>query len=154
MLNETIRQGTSDESNFIAQKLIDFNLSQVPFGQNPPWDKLCLVALNEAGEVIGGVNASLVWGSSLSIHQLWVDERYRGKNIGSNILDAIEQLGRDKGAHIAHLDTTDFQAQAFYLKHGYETFGMLEGSPCQGHKRYYMKKDLLSLQTSLGKSDE
>lgn len=144
-MEETIREGSTEESIFVAQQLIAYNLSQAPFPQNPPWDSLCLVALNQAGEVIGGVNASLVWGSSLSIHQIWVDERYRGKDIGSHLLTVLEKLGRGKGAKIAHLDTIDFQAEGFYLKHGYKTFGILEGSPCEGHKRFYMKKDLISL---------
>ena len=31
---------------------------------------------------------------------------------------------------------------AFYLKHGYEIFGILEDCP-KGHKRYYLKKSLV-----------
>ena len=45
------------------------------------------------------------------------------------------------GATLAHLDTFDFQAKDFYLKHGYEVFGILDDCP-KGHKRYYMKKVL------------
>jgi hypothetical protein len=38
-----------------------------------------------------------------------------------------------------HLDTFDFQAKDFYVKHGYEVFGVLEDCP-EGHVRYFMKK--------------
>lgn len=41
----------------------------------------------------------------------------------------------------AHLETAEFQALAFYLKHGYEVFGRLPGKPA-GHTWYYLKKDL------------
>ena len=35
----------------------------------------------------------------------------------------------------------NFQAKDFYIKHGYEVFGVLDDCP-KGHKRYYMKKVL------------
>ncbi len=40
---------------------------------------------------------------------------------------------------LIHLDTFDFQAKDFYLKHGYDIFGILDECP-QKHKRYFMKK--------------
>ena len=45
------------------------------------------------------------------------------------------------GAYLSHLDTFDFQAKDFYLKHGYEIFGTLENCP-PNHNRYYLKKAL------------
>jgi hypothetical protein len=142
MMSQLIRKGTQSESDVVANKLIEYNLSQVPFGQNPPWDKLCLVMCDEAGNIIGGINASLVWGSSLSIHHLWINENNRHQHIGTDLLVAMEDEGRSRGAEMVHLDTTDFQALPFYLQQGYELFGTLEGSPCKGHRRYYLKKSL------------
>ena len=46
---------------------------------------------------------------------------------------------REKGCHLIHLDTFDFQAKDFYIKHGYEVFGVLDECP-KKHKRYYLKK--------------
>lgn len=40
---------------------------------------------------------------------------------------------------LIHLDTFDFQAKDFYMKHEYEIFGILDDCPIE-HKRYYMKK--------------
>ena len=39
------------------------------------------------------------------------------------------------------LKTFDFQAKEFYLKHGYEVFGVLEDCPAD-HQRYYLKKKI------------
>lgn len=41
----------------------------------------------------------------------------------------------------ASLDTFDFQAKDFYLKHGYEIFGVLKDCPV-GHECYYLSKGL------------
>ncbi len=141
-MKELIRQSTKEEADHIAKKLIEFNLTKAPFHQNPPWDKLSYIALNEVSDIIGGINASLVWASSLSIHQLWVDDKFRDHGIGRKLLLTAENEARRQGAQMAHLDTLEFQALAFYQKQGYEIFGTLEGSPCKGHKRYYMKKAL------------
>jgi hypothetical protein len=46
-----------------------------------------------------------------------------------------------KKSFLSHLDTFDWQTKEFYLKHGYEVFGVLDDCP-PGHKRYYMKKVL------------
>jgi hypothetical protein len=43
----------------------------------------------------------------------------------------------------AHLDTFDFQAEAFYLKGGYEMFGILDDCP-PGHKRFFLRKTLVT----------
>lgn len=42
---------------------------------------------------------------------------------------------------MVHLDTFDFQAKDFYLKLGYQVFGVLDNCP-QDHSRYFMSKIL------------
>jgi len=57
------------------------------------------------------------------------------------LLKYVEDEAKTIGARLVRLDTYDFQTKDFYLKHGYEIFGVLEDCP-KGHKRYYLKKDL------------
>jgi ribosomal protein S18 acetylase RimI-like enzyme len=73
---------------------------------------------------------------------LWVNEKYRGQGIGSDLLKEIEAAAMTKGFYGSHLETTDFQAAEFYRKNGYEVFGELEGKP-EGHTWFYMKKRLV-----------
>nr|WP_276509068.1 hypothetical protein [Streptobacillus felis] len=40
-----------------------------------------------------------------------------------------------------HLDSFEFQGVEFYLKNGFEIFGILEDSP-KGYKEYFLKKVL------------
>lgn len=77
----------------------------------------------------------------LHIDSLFVSEKYRGKNIGRTLLNKVESEAKQMGAKLAHLDTFDWQAKDFYLKFGYEIFGILEDCP-EGHERYYLKKHL------------
>lgn len=53
----------------------------------------------------------------------------------SMLLEHVEKIARILHCYLAHLDTFDFQAKDFYLKHGYSIFGVLENAP-KGHNRY------------------
>ncbi len=77
----------------------------------------------------------------LYIDVLYVDEAYRGKRPGSQLLQKVEAQAKQFGSKLSHLDTFDFQAKDFYLKQGYEVFGTLANCP-QGHNRFYFKKEL------------
>ena len=72
---------------------------------------------------------------------LWVNVDYRSKGFGKCLLKELEKIAKDKGVTLIHLDTFDFQAKDFYVKQGYEVFGVLDDCP-QGHTRYYLKKYL------------
>lgn len=78
----------------------------------------------------------------LYVDVLFVEENYRGGQLGSLLLSKVETEDKSMGANLLHLDTFDWQAKDFYLKHGYQVFGVLEDRP-PGHKRYYLKKVLI-----------
>lgn len=65
---------------------------------------------------------------------LWVDDNYRSIGVGSQLMQKAQETAKEKGCSLIHLDTFDFQAKDFYLKHGFEVFGVLENCP-PGHKR-------------------
>ncbi len=88
------------------------------------------------GGLLGDVCAS--W---LAIHVLWVDPELRSQGLGSQLLLEAEQQAKAAGAHSVVLDTFDWQAEGFYLRHGYEVFGRLPDFP-PGHKRIYLRKTL------------
>ena len=102
---------------------------------------VAVVARDEEGEIVGGIHGDLVW-DWLYIRTLWVDEAYRGEGIGTQLLEQIEAIAISKGFYHSHLETTDFQALAFYRKNGYTTFGQLEDKP-KGTTWYYIKKNLI-----------
>ena len=72
---------------------------------------------------------------------LWVDPELRGRGLGSQLLLQAEQQAKAAGAHSVVLDTFDWQAEGFYLRHGYEVLGRLPDFP-PGHERIYLRKAL------------
>ena len=141
MKKYTIEKSTTEESNLVDDKIIEYNLSKVPFTQEPYFEAINRVIKGENGEILAGINALLYCWKCLYIDVLWVKEEYRAEGYGTEILNDIEKIAKEKGCNLIHLDTFDFQAKDFYIRNGYEVFGVLDNCPIE-HKRYYMKKNI------------
>lgn len=72
---------------------------------------------------------------------LYVDEEYRKRNIGTNLIKEIEKLAREKHLTGIRMETWDFQAKGFYEKNGYSVFAEIKNCP-PGTIDYYLKKEL------------
>lgn len=141
-MNEyTITKASKEDAHYIDDQIIKYNHSQVPFTQDPSFIGINKVVKNEDGRVIGGILAFMYCWKCLYIDVLWVDASYRGLDIGRKLLLEVEEEAQKQGCYMVHLDTFDFQAKDFYLKLGYQVFGVLENCP-QGHNRYFMSKIL------------
>lgn len=127
-----------------AKKIIEgintYNLGKVA-ALADVWTPLDFVIKDENGNEIAGILAGMGYWKGLEIKILWVDETYRNEGLGSKLLNHTETMAKAKGAIISMLDTFDFQAEAFYLKNGYEVVGEIKNFP-NGHKRIYLSKKL------------
>lgn len=141
MINYVIEESTREEYGTVNNGIVEYNLSKVPFTQEPSFISINRVIKGINGEVLAGINSLLYCWNCLYVDVLWVKEEYRKEGYGSILLNEVEKIAREKGCNLIHLDTFDFQAKDFYLKHGYEVFGVLDDCP-MGHKRYYMKKNI------------
>lgn len=65
----------------------------------------------------------------LYIDVLWAKEEFRKEGYGSVFLNEVEKIAKEKGCKLIHLDTFDFQGKDFYIKNGYEVFGVLDDCP-------------------------
>ena len=81
------------------------------------------------------LNEIILWVHQEMQKNVWIYTGY----VYEDLLKEIENIAIEKGCHLIHLDTFDFQAKDFYIKHGYEVFGVLDECP-KKHKRYYLKK--------------
>lgn len=141
MKSYSIEESTKEEFYLIDNSIVEYNSSKVPFTQKPSFISINRVIKGENGDILAGINSLLYCWNCLYIDVLWVKEGYRKKGYGSAILNEVEKIASERGCNLIHLDTFDFQAKDFYIKHGYEIFGVLDVFPIE-HKRYYMKKNI------------
>lgn len=114
-----------------------FNKSII--GHGPP-RAVASFLRDEDGRIVGGAHGEL-WGRSVHIAAMWVDESQRGKGQGSALLTAVEDYAATNGCTIAFVETTSFQARPFYENLGYRVFGELEGID-EGVTLFFLRKDL------------
>lgn len=131
---------TKDEQEYLIDRLVEYNLSQVKSKQEENFIDLSM-KLVEDDKIIAGIIAKMYCWNMVYVDTLWVDANYRGRKIGEMMLARLENEAKSKGAKLVHLDTFDFQAKGFYEKQGYVVFGKLDDCP-ENHCRYYMKKVL------------
>lgn len=140
--NITLQVSDDAQKSEVLKKLGDFNRAVLNIRNDQESSQPINYNLQDNGVIIGGIHANLYFLKSIMhVDHLFVDEKYRGQDFGSLLLAKVEEIAKERDASLVHLDTFDFQAKDFYLKHGYEVFGVLEDCP-KGHKRYYMKKVL------------
>jgi GNAT superfamily N-acetyltransferase len=120
----------------IHEGIIAFNSAVTGYQRT----KTFAVSVRDGDEIVGGA-VGMVRREWLFIDELWLDERYRGKGFGSQVMDSAEDHGRALGAKAVYLDTFSFQARPFYEKRGYRVFGELENYP-PGYTRYWLSKSL------------
>ena len=135
---ENCKEGDAD---YIIDRLVEYNLSQVPARQEVLFDTLDKMITDDNGKIIAGSVARMYCWNIAYIDTLWVDEPYHGKGLGAKLLAEVENTAKEKICYLIHLDTFDFRAKEFYEKQGYNVFGVLEDCP-KGHCRYYLKKKL------------
>lgn len=141
MKNYVIEESTREEYGLVDDGIVEYNLSKVPFTQEPSFISINRVIKGSNGDMLAGLNSILYCWNCLYIDVLWVRDEFRKEGYGSALLNEVEKIVKEKGCKLIHLDTFDFQAKDFYLKHGYEVFGVLDDCPME-HKRYFMKKNI------------
>ena len=139
-MTREIIPATEEEAKLIDDKIVAFNKSIM----SPDMEENIIkknYVIKDDTQVIAGINA-VIYHQALYVDVLFVTPEYRGQDLGSKLLNKVETEAKAIGATLAHLATFDFQAKDFYLKAGYEIFGILDGCPKAGHKSYYLKKNL------------
>jgi GNAT superfamily N-acetyltransferase len=132
-----IKEPSIEEKAYLENSINHFNvhLTGIPFS-----GEIAVLAYDEQDRIIGGANG-FQWGDSFSIEFLWLEEQWRGQDIGTQIMRAIEQQAQQRGCTQLYLDTYSFQAIGFYQKLGYTVVGKLENFPTP-YTHYFLKKDL------------
>jgi GNAT superfamily N-acetyltransferase len=136
----TIALASEEEVRDIAlwRRMREFNYRIV--GKYPEGQNVWLNAKDPQGNFVGGFRGEIFF-QWLSVNILFVEESYRGKGIGTRLLAEGEAHARKRGAVRARLDTFDWQAPAFYPRHGYRELLRIPDY-YQGHWSSLMVKEL------------
>ena len=102
--------------------------------------KAGIIARDRSGALLGGLIAEFEW-RWMHVSNIWITERFRGKGIGTKLIEAAESEALNHGCKYAYLETFSYQARPFYERFGYELFGTLDDFPPE-FKKYFMKKKL------------
>jgi GNAT superfamily N-acetyltransferase len=143
-----LRKSARRDSERIEKLVYEHYFKLVPAadGFKEEEELVCKKITDEDGNIIAGCAAYIYQWGCLYVDDLWVDERYRRQELGSNLLQTVEEIGRKRGCYLSYLDTGDFQAKPFYLKHGYTLFGTIKDYPV-GHEDYKFFKRFDRAQT-------
>lgn len=104
------------------------------------FQRICYAVKSPNEDIAGGALGEMYWGW-FHLDLMWVRDELRGQGYGHRLLGEIEDEARKRGAKSVFLDTFNFQAPEFYLRHGYRVFGELADFP-QGFERFFLMKDL------------
>ena len=113
-----------------------YNLSRL----DVPYAPFAVIARDAPGAIVGGVTGDVYWGMC-EIEFVWVDDAWRGRGIGAQLMAEAERVALAHGCRRIHLDTMSFQAPGFYRSLGFQVAGQIEGY-AEGHVRYFLVKDL------------
>ena len=99
-----------------------------------------IFAHDAAGALVGGINGSSHW-HWLYIRNLWIAETWRNRGVGERLMTEAERLARERACVGLYLDTFDPDAERFYRRCGFTTFGRIEDFP-PGHARRFLSRKL------------
>jgi len=137
----SILKADPGELKELDQAITDFNIKIAPELPRAEIHRLDFAVKNAMRQLLGGIQSYRVNWGILHVELIYVYDDYRNQRIATALLNHVEKIAKDHECHLSHLDTFDFQAKDFYLKHGYSIFGVLENAP-KGHSRYLRRKTL------------
>ena len=125
----------SQKAQKIGELVRSYNRSKREAAESEP---LNLYIEDEHGRLLAGLVAE-TFGNWLEIEYLFVKEDLRGQGIGPQLLQQAESEAKKRNCRFAFVNTYQFQAPAFYQKHGYQEVFTLKDYPCTGQRHYYQK---------------
>lgn len=131
---ETIRPNVQGDNDRIHQKLRQYNRKFIHNFKDYSFH------IEQDGVMVAGIVASSTM-DTLEVEFLFVEEAYRGRGLGQQLLEHVEKLARQEGLRRILLNTYSFQAPGFYQKLGYQQIA--EIAPCFGDFcQYFFVREL------------
>lgn len=140
MTTETIRatdRPSAADIELLERGIYEFNVAATGHRDG----RLLAVFARDASGAIRAGLSGYTWGGCAEVKLLWVREAERHAGLGSALLREAEREARARGCTRVLLATHDFQAPAFYARHGYTVCGEMPDYP-SGHSQIFLQKTL------------
>ena len=136
MLNIEYKENLDEE----FYKIIDteFNKYANKNGVNCNYTPFNFVA-KENDEILGIITGHSYY-KEVHIGDLIIFEEYRNKNIGTKLVETVENYYKNKGFENINLTTYNFQAPEFYKKCGFEVEFIRENKENPKLTKYFLVK--------------
>lgn len=136
-----INENNDDLKNYVRDKMFEYNMKHFPDDLKGKYKEIHIFLQDENGLVCGGILGETCW-NWLEIQYLFVEPSYRRHGYGKKLIQEVEKMAINNQCDFIKVDTLSFQALDFYIKEGFEVYGVIENAG--RHTHYYMKKDLKS----------
>lgn len=131
IINTRLRKNNMEKCSWFKDNISeDINISSVKNNNFLAFDNDKLI-----GGAIGFVEFNWYF-----LDLLYIDEEYRNRNIGTNLIKEIEKFALKEHLTGVRMETWNFQAKGFYEKNGYSVFGEIKDCP-PGTIDYHLKKE-------------
>ncbi len=119
----------------IESRLSAFDENHIPYKM----DGCIQIGVEEEGKLIAGLDACITAYKILYVSTVFVDEDYRRKGIGAQMIREMEKRALAMGVNTVRLDTFNWQGKEFYEALGYRCVGHY-GNIEDGYSEYFFLK--------------
>jgi len=124
-----------EQVNSIEEKLEAFDEAYITY----KLDGSIQLGIEENGELVAGLDASVTAFKILYVSTVFVEERCRRKGYGRLLMERMEQEATKMGLNTIRLDTFSWQGKEFYEALGYQAVGHYSNSE-DGYEEYFFMK--------------
>ena len=124
-----------EQAEDIESRLSAFDESHITYKMNGS----IRIGMEENGRLIAGLDACVTAFKILYVSTVFVDEEYRRKGIGAQLIREMEKRAAAMGVNAIRLDTFDWQGKEFYEALGYTAVGHYDHSE-DGYSEYFFLK--------------
>lgn len=126
---------TEEQAEDIETRLSDYDENYITYRM----DGCIRIGMEENGKLIAGLDACMTAFKILYVSTVFVDEAYRRKGVGAELIREMEKRAAAMGANTIRLDTFDWQGKEFYEAMGYTPVGQYSNEE-DGYSEYFFLK--------------
>ena len=124
-----------EQADDISERLSDYDEKYITYKMNG-----CIrIGMEDNGKLIAGLDACITAFRILYVSTVFVDEEYRRKGVGADLIREMEKRAVAMGVNTVRLDTFNWQGKEFYEALGYQSVGYYENAD-DGYSEYFFLK--------------